>query len=87
MAELPDSISLLHSLEVLDLRSNGISGPIPDSLGSLKLLRHVHLQANSPEGTLPGGAIHGLQKVQQLELQENLFYGTIPEQVHCPYPL
>ena len=81
MAELPDSLSYLHSLEVLDLQTNKISGPLPDSLGSLKRLRHMYLQDNSLEGTLPGGAVHGLRDVQKVELQGNLLYGELPEEV------
>ena len=51
--EIPNEISWLANLEVLDLGSNDLSGDIPAWLGELDALRWLYLQGNEFEGEVP----------------------------------
>jgi hypothetical protein len=46
---LPD-LSELSALQLLDLRMNRLTAPIPDSIGNLKSLQHLYLSGNQMKG-------------------------------------
>jgi Leucine-rich repeat (LRR) protein len=46
---LPD-LSELSALQLLDLRMNHLSAPIPDSIGNLTSLQHLYLSGNQMKG-------------------------------------
>ncbi|XP_067932869.1 malignant fibrous histiocytoma-amplified sequence 1 homolog [Watersipora subatra] len=64
---VPEVVSKLTSLEVLDLSNNGVR-QIPDSLASLKLLRKLDLNRN-PIEVLPE-AITALSSLEELNLSD-----------------
>ncbi|PQQ08782.1 tyrosine-sulfated glycopeptide receptor 1-like [Prunus yedoensis var. nudiflora] len=52
---IPEQISNLKNLEVLDLSSNHLSGIIPSSLVSLNFLKEFNASYNNLEGPIPTG--------------------------------
>lgn len=67
----------LVELQVLDLRSSSIVGPIPSSLGSLSKLTDLYLSGNSLTGIMPS-AIGQLSQLSVLDLSRNLLTGSVP---------
>ena len=52
---LPEEISSLESLEMLDLSTNSIHGDIPASLGDMQNLQVLRLEENDIVATIPSG--------------------------------
>ncbi|CAN0891791.1 Probable inactive receptor kinase At4g23740 [Linum grandiflorum] len=76
-----DTLSRLSDLQILSLRSNGISGNFPEELFRLGNLTTLYLQSNRFVGSLPldfGAWKHSLSV---LDLSENGFDGSIPGSV------
>ncbi|KAF2299929.1 hypothetical protein GH714_006019 [Hevea brasiliensis] len=67
----------LGSLQVLDLRSTSMSGPLPDSLGNLTRLDALHLSDNNLAGSIPS-ALGQLMQLSVLDLSRNFLTGQIP---------
>ncbi len=75
---LPDDITMLTSLRVLELNSNSISGPIPSSdFDNLDSLEELDLQHNELTGSIPSG-IDQLTSLQFLTLNSNSLNGSFP---------
>lgn len=79
---LPESIpdwfgQSLVALQVLDLRSSSIVGPIPSSIGNLSKLTALYLSGNSLTGIMPS-SIGQLSQLSVLDLSRNLLTGSIP---------
>ncbi|CAN0877175.1 Probable inactive receptor kinase At3g08680 [Linum grandiflorum] len=74
----PNTIGNLHSLRVLSLRSNGLSGPIPPDIVSIPSLKFLYLQRNNFSGEFPSSVS---PKLTALDLSFNSFSGRIPESV------
>ncbi|KAJ4832727.1 hypothetical protein Tsubulata_022477 [Turnera subulata] len=68
----------LGSLQVLDLRSSSVSGPIPDSLGNLARLSALYLGNNKLVGNVPD-SLGRLVQLSVLDLSSNLLTGLIPD--------
>eukprot|EP00242_Pyramimonas_sp_CCMP2087_P012930 CAMPEP_0198207104 /NCGR_PEP_ID=MMETSP1445-20131203/10581_1 /TAXON_ID=36898 /ORGANISM="Pyramimonas sp., Strain CCMP2087" /LENGTH=347 /DNA_ID=CAMNT_0043880013 /DNA_START=246 /DNA_END=1286 /DNA_ORIENTATION=- len=81
-------------MERLDLSNNRFSGTIPASVGAMTLLTVLNVHKNKLSGALPNSlgqcvdrllpgcldpAIPGLSRLRTLQLNENDFNGTIPE--------
>ncbi|KAK8492567.1 hypothetical protein V6N11_030791 [Hibiscus sabdariffa] len=80
---LSPSITLLTSLEVLDLGGLvGLSGRIPKSIGHLKNLKKLYLYGNKLRGPVPD-SIGKLSKLEELHLHENRLSGYLPPGVGC----
>lgn len=62
----------------LDLRGNGLEGPIPPELGTLASARVVILAENELSGPIPAG-LSGLASVEELDLEENQLTSVPPE--------
>ncbi|MYC51923.1 MAG: hypothetical protein F4X47_06365, partial [Gammaproteobacteria bacterium] len=62
----------------LDLRGNGLEGPIPPELGTLASARVVILAENELSGPIPAG-LGGLASVEELDLEENQLTSVPPE--------
>ncbi|KAJ4823807.1 hypothetical protein Tsubulata_005651 [Turnera subulata] len=73
----PSTLSRLSALQVLSLRSNGITGGFPDDFFNLKNLSFLYLQYNKLSGPLPANfsVWHNLTIVN---LSNNRFNGSIP---------
>ncbi|XP_042487177.1 probable LRR receptor-like serine/threonine-protein kinase At2g16250 [Macadamia integrifolia] len=67
----------LHSLQVLDLRSCSVFGPIPSSLGNLTTLNSLYLSKNSLTSIIPS-SLGQLLNLSVLDLSQNSLTGTVP---------
>jgi hypothetical protein len=73
----PGTLGRLTALQLLSLRSNNLSGPLPADLLRLPALAGLHLHRNAFSGALPPG-LAGLAALQALDLSSNGFGGGIP---------
>lgn len=74
---IPDWFGLrLNVLQVLDLRSCSIIGPIPSSLGNLRTLNSLYLSSNSLTGII-SPALGQLSELLVLDLSRNTLTGSI----------
>ncbi|KAL4584328.1 hypothetical protein LXL04_008926 [Taraxacum kok-saghyz] len=67
----------LRALQVLDLTSSSIVGPIPPSIGSLNQLTLLLLADNSLTGNIPD-SLRQLSSLSVLNLSLNMLTGSIP---------
>ncbi|KAI3777441.1 hypothetical protein L1987_47241 [Smallanthus sonchifolius] len=67
----------LSALQVLDLRSSSILGPIPQSIGGLNRLNSLLLADNNLTGIIPD-SLSQLASLSVLNLSRNMFTGSIP---------
>lgn len=77
---LPETISNLSSLQVLDLSTNQITGQLPSILGNMATLRQLELFGNQFSGTIPA-ELANLSQLTSLTLGGNLLSGEIPPQL------
>ena len=66
------------NVTVLDLRANGLSGPIPEALGQLTHLTQLYLYQNELSGPIPE-VLGQLTNLTRLDLAQNELSGPIPE--------
>ncbi|XP_048129453.1 probable LRR receptor-like serine/threonine-protein kinase At3g47570 [Rhodamnia argentea] len=69
-----------HRVTVLDLNSQGLSGPISSNIGNLSFLRELWLQNNSFGPEIPS-QIGRLRRLQLLDLSNNSLTGEIPRNI------
>jgi len=84
---VPDSISKIKSLKVLELNNNELTGPVPSTLASLGFLRLVHLNNNKLSGPLPATIMNltvNWPPLQELDLSYNQISGDVPESMFGP---
>ena len=74
---IPESLSLLQSLEELWLNGNRLSGSIPEGLGHLPRLRELYLNANELVGCIPS-SFSELVRLEGLNLSWNKLSGDFP---------
>jgi hypothetical protein len=74
---MPDSITTLQSLRVIDLRLNQIGGFLPQNLGDCRHLEKIHLQSNKLCGNVPE-RMRDLKQLKILDLRSNLLTGISP---------
>ncbi|KAK9066675.1 hypothetical protein SSX86_013998 [Deinandra increscens subsp. villosa] len=67
----------LSALQVLDLRSSSVLGPIPPSIGSLNQLNRLLLSDNLITGIIPD-SLRQLSSLSTLNLSHNRLTGSIP---------
>ncbi|KAL7586947.1 hypothetical protein Lser_V15G35853 [Lactuca serriola] len=72
----PNTLSRLSNLQILSLRSNGLSGPFPSDFSNLKNLTSLHLQCNNFSGPLPLN-LSVWDNLSVLNLSHNGFTGSI----------
>jgi Leucine-rich repeat (LRR) protein len=70
----------LARLEVLDLSSNVLIGPISSEIAQLGSLRELHLQDNALTGAIPD-EISLLRNLSTLQLGSNRLTGTVPTEI------
>ncbi|CAF2353680.1 unnamed protein product [Brassica napus] len=73
-----ESIGSFKSLEVVDLENNQINGELP-SFGSQPGLKILKLARNELFGTVPEELLQSLIPLQELDLSQNGFTGSISE--------
>lgn len=69
----------LSALQMLDLRSGSIIGPIPQALGGLTRLRSLFLSGNELSGSVPS-SLGELSELSTLDLSRNSLTGSIPSE-------
>nr|GLL49232.1 probable inactive receptor kinase At4g23740 [Ipomoea trifida] len=72
-----NTLSRLSALQILSLRSNGISGNFPPDFGNLKNLSCLYLQHNNLSGPLPSD-FSVWKNLTSVNLSNNGFNGSIP---------
>ncbi|KAK6135223.1 hypothetical protein DH2020_031031 [Rehmannia glutinosa] len=75
-----NTLSRLSALQILSLRSNGISGPFPSDLLNLRNLTGLYLQFNNFQGPLPLD-FSVWENLSVLDLSNNRFNGSIPSSI------
>ncbi|KAL8238840.1 hypothetical protein R6Q59_015407 [Mikania micrantha] len=75
-----NTISRLSALQILSLRSNGISGPFPVDFYNLKNLSLLYLQSNQFSGSLPLD-FSVWKNLTIVNLSNNKFNGSIPSSI------
>ncbi|XP_068665155.1 probable inactive receptor kinase At4g23740 [Aristolochia californica] len=76
----PNTLSRLSALQILSLRSNGITGPFPSDLTKIKSLTILYLQFNNFSGSLPTN-ISIWKNLTVIDLSFNAFNGSIPSTI------
>ncbi|XP_034212726.1 receptor-like protein EIX2 [Prunus dulcis] len=79
---IPTSVGLLTSLEILKLNNNNFGGKIPDSLHNCSILKSIDVGDNKLSGSIPpwiGGS--NVSMLYMLRLRSNFFTGHIPRQL------
>lgn len=76
----PNTLSRLSDLQMLSLRSNGLSGSFPSDLLKLGNLIGLYLQYNNFDGPLPLN-FSGWKNLSVLNLSKNEFNGSIPSSI------
>ena len=76
--QLPEDISQLTNLEILNLSDNNISGELPVSLQHLVILKSLNLSHNQLHGNL-ANIFNSLKNLITLDLSYNNFDGNIPK--------
>ncbi|BAT87103.1 hypothetical protein LR48_Vigan09g241800 [Vigna angularis] len=74
---LPNDISRLHNLQILNLSGNGIRGAIPSPLGTITSLQVLDLSYNFFNGSIPE-SLGQLTSLQRLNLNGNFLSGRVP---------
>ncbi|KAH1103038.1 hypothetical protein GLYMA_13G236700v4 [Glycine max] len=74
---LPNDISRLHNLQILNLSGNSIQGPIPSPLGTIASLQVLDLSYNFFNGSIPE-SLGQLTSLQRLNLNGNFLSGRVP---------
>ncbi|CAB9513465.1 Leucine Rich Repeat [Seminavis robusta] len=79
---IPSEMGLLTQLTNLNLQRSSISGTLPKELSKMSQLEFLNLQSNKLEGkVLEQGVLHLLNKLQLLQIRDNLFSGSLPTEV------
>jgi hypothetical protein len=80
VSTLPDGITGLKGLAVLNLFKNQISGKIPSTIGKLKNLRELDLSFNKLSGEIPCSFCE-IPHLKTLNLFMNNLSGELPSQI------
>ncbi|KAK1409104.1 hypothetical protein QVD17_35629 [Tagetes erecta] len=75
-----NTLSQLSGLQILSLRSNGLTGRIPSDFSNLRNLTALYLQSNAFYGPLPLN-FSNWDNLSILDLSNNAFNGTIPPSI------
>jgi hypothetical protein len=78
ISSIPNDISVLQQLEILQLSNNDLNGAMPSILVQLISLQVLNLGSNSLIGSISPD-IGGLINLRVLNLESNLLSGQIPE--------
>nr|QAS62460.1 LRR receptor-like serine/threonine-protein kinase EFR [Sedum alfredii] len=82
IGRIPESLSNMSGLAVIQMNKNNFTGSVPDRLGKLQNLMVLHLAENNLGGDLSFiDSITGCRKLEWLILSENRFGGSLPESI------
>ena len=68
----------IPAIEVVNLGSNGLTGPLPEAVGQAKRLRFLNLEGNNLSGRITS-SLDGAESLSYLNLQSNGFLGEVPD--------
>ncbi|KAJ4827999.1 hypothetical protein Tsubulata_006182 [Turnera subulata] len=74
---IPECITALSSLRILDLIGNKISGEIPSAIGNLQRLTVLNLADNQISGVIPP-SLTKLASLKHLDISNNQISGNLP---------
>ncbi|XP_021853331.2 polygalacturonase inhibitor 2-like isoform X1 [Spinacia oleracea] len=74
---IPSTIAKLTRLQIFEITSNNMDGPIPDVFGHLKSLQQLFLVSNKFSGSIPS-SLSLPSKLVYLELSGNNLTGPVP---------
>ena len=74
---IPDGISALTALQMLNFSNNALTGSIPASIGTMTSLQQIFLSYNQLSGSIPA-ELGNLTNLFNLYLPYNAFTGSIP---------
>ncbi|KAK7362816.1 hypothetical protein VNO77_04939 [Canavalia gladiata] len=74
---LPNDVSRLLNLQILNLSGNSIHGAIPSSIGAITSLQELDLSYNVFNGSIPE-SLGQLTSLQRLNLNGNILSGRVP---------
>ncbi|CAI5481851.1 unnamed protein product, partial [Closterium sp. Yama58-4] len=77
---IPQSISMLTSLDTISLANNQLTGTLPTSLTTLTNLAAIDLPGNSFSGPLPAG-LGALSNLRTLSVSDNQLTGRLPPSI------
>ncbi len=77
---IPEELSTLSGLEVIQFGGNNLAGSIPKEICSLANLEKLDLDRNNLEGTIPNEIVN-LENLEIIYLNENKFTGTILDKI------
>jgi len=77
---IPESISVLSSLKVLDFRDNSLNGTIPTGISTMESLERILLNGNNLSGSIPH-QVKNLRDLRMLYMGNNILTGTIPRNI------
>nr|AFK38065.1 unknown [Medicago truncatula] len=75
--EIPQCLTSLSNLRILDLIGNQLTGKIPVNIGKLQRLTVLNLAENSISGEIPTSVVE-LCSLKHLDLSSNSLTGSIP---------
>lgn len=75
---IPEAISKLKRLKVINMKWNRLTGPVPAFIGELKDLEKLDLSSNKLSGAIPAN-LALLSNLVELHLDWNQFTGSIPD--------
>jgi len=87
---VPESISKIKTLKVLELSHNELTGQVPSTFASMPVLQMLHLNHNSLEGGLPATMMNltvQYPPMQEIDLSYNKLSGPVPETIFGPEKL
>lgn len=68
---IPSTLGLVQSLEVVRLDSNSLSGPVPPNINNLTHVQDLYLSNNKLSGSLPN--LTGMNTLSNLDMSNNSF--------------
>jgi Leucine-rich repeat (LRR) protein len=81
VGELPDELSALATLQILDFDDNGsLFGDIPATLGDLNRLEELIIASNTFSGVIPV-QLFSATNLMRLDFEDNAITGTIPSAI------
>ncbi|XP_015951980.1 leucine-rich repeat receptor-like kinase protein HAR1 [Arachis duranensis] len=77
---IPPEIGLLDKLESLTLSSDNLTKELPMELANLTSLRLLNISHNLFSGRFPGDITVAMTELETLDIYDNSFSGTLPEE-------
>lgn len=80
-SQLPDAVTKLEKLRILNLEGTGLLGTIPSNIGNLKKLEELNLSINFDFGGTFPESIYGMTKLKKLKFAGTKISGTLSPKV------